>query len=444
MAGKNEKIRPSLDDSLHLSKALLLEEAGVPKLVRVVTFTLLVVIGAFIYWASITKIEEVAVAEGKIVPSGNMIRVQSEDGGTVRTIHVTEGQAVKKGDLLMQMDPTMMMTTHEQRLAQKGILLVKRERLKALIANRKPDFSAQKAKYPELASEQMNLYRQQLDSLAVEKAILNNQIKQYQAEIRELGNRESTLKKQFDLMDEEYKSFESLFDRKLVGKTEFFDIKRQFLQLQDQLLQLPITRIQVMEKFTESKNKLLRLKENARESWMQELGDVQENLTQIEQSLARSGHDVFQLDVKAPADALVHNLAVRYPGEVVKEGETMLELVPFDKNLIAEVRISSRDIGHIKAGQSVTVKLTAYDFSRYGGISGYVRKISPTTFMDEQDKVYYRGTILLDKPYVGQDAGNRLLPGMTLMADIRTGEKTILEYLLKPIYLSMKHSFRER
>lgn len=445
MSSTPRKIRTSRKDSLHLSQALLLEETGVPQLVRYVIITLTLVIAGFVSWAAVTKIDEVAVCSGKIIPSGHIKRVQSEDGGIVSAILVRDGQAVKKGQDLITMDPTVSVSNLDQHLVRQASLDLRKERLAALIDGRKPDYSQVDSRYKELADQQRRLHSQKIESLNASRAILNNQIKQYEAELKELSNRENTLRQQHALLKEEYESYEDLFKKQLVGKSEYFSVKRHFLQIQENLHQIPVRRIQVGEKLTESKNRLVKLKEEALESWMSELAVVEAEASEIHEIIKRFKMDVFQLSVKSPEDGVIHNLQINSPGEIVKPGETLLELVPAGKELIAEVRISSRDVGHIQVGQPVTVKFTAYDYARYGGMKAKLVDISPTTVINEDGSVYYEGIVVMDQSYITKGTQKlQILPGMTVMADIRTGEKTLIGYFMKPIYLSLQQSFRER
>jgi len=122
---------------------------------------------------------------------------------------------------------------------------------------------------------------------------------------------------------------------------------------------------------------------------------------------------------------------------------TVMKIVPVDDELMVETRIQPRDVGHVGVGQSVLVKVSSYDFSRFGGVAGTLKQVSPSTFLDEEKKPYYKGLVKLDHPYVGQEA-YRLLPGMVVQADIVTGEKTVLQYLLKPMVLAYRQAFQER
>ena len=142
---------------------------------------------------------------------------------------------------------------------------------------------------------------------------------------------------------------------------------------------------------------------------------------------------------------IVHNLIVRADGEVIPPGKTIFEIVPRGKELIAEVKIAPKDIGHVTIHKKAVMKFTAYDVSSYGSLEGSIVRMSPTTLLDSDGVPYYMGHVKLDKDYLGNNEKmNLILPGMTLEADIRTGSKTVLQYLLKPIFKSGRQALRER
>ena len=148
--------------------------------------------------------------------------------------------------------------------------------------------------------------------------------------------------------------------------------------------------------------------------------------------------------IRSPARGLVKGLEINTIGAVIQPGQIIMNIIPLDTALEVAVKISPKDIGHIKVGQKVNVKLSTYDFSRYGFVKGHLDHISASTFSNQGNDRYYQGRIVLDNIYVGKNKNNMIMPGMTAMADIITGQKTILNYLLKPIHSSLKSSFTER
>jgi len=149
--------------------------------------------------------------------------------------------------------------------------------------------------------------------------------------------------------------------------------------------------------------------------------------------------------LRAPTSGVLRGLAVHRPGTVLPPGGLIAEIMPHDAPLVADVRITPRDIGFIEVGQPVHVKVQAFDYARYGAVEGVVERVSAGTFLDEQRQPHYRVRIALKQQHVGRDPGKaQLVPGMTVQADITTGNKTVLQYLLKPIYSAMAASFHER
>ena len=168
-------------------------------------------------------------------------------------------------------------------------------------------------------------------------------------------------------------------------------------------------------------------------------------LAQVEQALANLTDRVERLDVRSPVRGIVTSLRTLTISSVIQPGEVLMEIVPIGDELVVEAKVSPNDIGHVEPGQSADVRVSSYDFSRFGAVSGTVRQISATTFVDEQLMPYYRAVIALDQDFVGDvDGVNPIIPGMTVQADIKTGSKSILDYLLRPVYRGLNSSFRER
>ncbi len=149
--------------------------------------------------------------------------------------------------------------------------------------------------------------------------------------------------------------------------------------------------------------------------------------------------------ITAPVRGVVKQFKTATIGAVVAPGETLMEIVPMDDEMVVEGRILPRDIGHVKLGQEVSVKVSTYEYNRYGDLTGLVRKISASTFQDRDRGPYYKVIVVLQRNYLGDDPGQNLIfPGMVVQADIRTGAKTLLEYLLRPVYRSLNRAFSER
>ncbi len=176
------------------------------------------------------------------------------------------------------------------------------------------------------------------------------------------------------------------------------------------------------------------------------MGTVTAETSQVQELIHQLEDRFNRLQIVSPVRGYVKDIKIKSKGGIVPAGGIVMEVVPIDDELRVETRISTKDVGHVNLGQPVTVKVASFDFARYGSVSGVLDNISATTYIDETNGApYYKGIVKLDTPYVGEDPEqNKIVSGMTVQADIMTGEKTLSQYLLKPIYVSLQQSFRER
>lgn len=177
---------------------------------------------------------------------------------------------------------------------------------------------------------------------------------------------------------------------------------------------------------------------------------AKQGISEFEQRLASLGENhrdqaAKRFEIRAPTRGLVKSLEVHTVGAVIGAGQQIMEIVPVDTQMIVEAKVSTSDIGHVQVGQMVKIKVHSFDFVRYGIVEGTLESISPTTFIDKSNKAYYRAKIILRQPYVGQNSrANLILPGMTVESDIMTGQKTVMDYLLKPIHVAAQTAMQER
>ena len=170
-----------------------------------------------------------------------------------------------------------------------------------------------------------------------------------------------------------------------------------------------------------------------------------EESVQLQSELKRMNDKAARLSILSPVDGTVKGLKYRAFASVIPPGDIVAEIVPNADNLVAEVRISPRDVGHVEIGSEVVLKVDTYNYSLFGGIASKLEQVSASSFLDEQGNAYFKGYIVLPQNFVGGDpAANRITPGMTLVADIKTGEKTLFQYLIRPINNALGTAFRER
>lgn len=428
-----------------LSQSARLEEAVNPMVVRLTSFTICASVLAFLGWASITSINEVARAPGEVTPQGFQQVVQHLEGGLVQEIKVTEGQVVNKGQVLMVLDGAGTQQDLERAKSEQVFLSMQKERLSAFVNGREPNFSkwlpAQKA----LVDDQIKIFQSMLQARKEERGIIEDQIAQKKQSIAILSSRQDTVRKNLALSRDMYDRRKDLYSNGYISHISFLQTEQELNALKGESNMVYNEIQQAKQEIKEYESRLQSLNSKYRDEAYQQMAQVDSLLAQNNEVLAKMNNRVNRLDVQSPVHGLVKGLTVNTVGGVIQPGQALMEIVPLDSKLVVEVRIPPQHIGHLKVGMPVQVKVSTYDFSRYGSITGELEFISPTTFMGERGERFYRGRVRLDKNYVGtNEAQNLILPGMTVMTDIITGDKTIMAYLLKPIHNSIKTAFTER
>ncbi len=428
-----------------LAQSVILEEAGSAGLVRFATATITIVIAAFIAWAAVTNIDEVAVTSGEVVPTGQLQSIQHLEGGIVAEIPIAEGQVVERGDVLLRLDEAEASVALDQMVARRVGLELQAERSRALGTSRPPDFSFASPDFTDLIADQTAVYNGQISAIENRRSVLLAQIDQRRQDMELFERQNDTLTRNADLLLSELKLREELYNKGLTTKIIYIDIKREVNKAQGDLINNGVEIKRARETMAESQRRLDELDTNAKEEALAKMGTATSELAQINEAIIKLRSRLNRLEIKAPVRGIVTNLKLHTVGGVVPPGGVLMELVPMDKELIIETRINPTDVGHVQIGQPVTVKITTFDFARYGGISGELEDVSASTFLDEKGQPYFKGIVSMDRGYVGFDPErNRVLPGMTAQADIKTGRRTLLQFLAKPFINSVRSSFRER
>lgn len=429
-----------------MAQSVLLEEAGTSWMTAATIYVVGAVVGAFVIWSSLTHVDEVAITHGSVVPAGSVQTVQHLEGGIVREILVKEKDLVEKGQPLIRMDPVQASGEAEQIKARRAGLLLRAERLRAVAENRKPDFSKTAPQYAHLVKDQMEIYRAQMDRWESQRTVFQKQAEQKRQEVAAVREQLEATRKQIALLTKEVEMREKLAADGYTAKVVVYAVQRQHAAAESELGRLKGQEKTAHEELKEMISREADLDQNVRENALNEMGTVTAELAQVEETLNRTNDRVSRLVVTAPVSGYVQDLKVKTVGAVVPAGGVLMDVVPTDDKLNIETRISTRDIGFVRVGQPVTVKVTSFDFARYGSVDGTLASVSATTMTDEKSgQPFYKGTVELNKLYVGEnEAANRILPGMTVQADIVTGNKTFLQYLLKPIYVAMNGAFHER
>ncbi|MHC8509459.1 MAG: HlyD family type I secretion periplasmic adaptor subunit [Rhodospirillales bacterium] len=429
-----------------LAQSVILEEAGHSGLIRFSMFLICAAVAGFIGWAGVTSVKQTAAASGEVTPAGDIQMVQHLEGGIVREISVKDGDLVESGQVLIRLNPAKAEAERDQIRARLAGLKLQAERLRALGGGGAPDFTVAGPGYEAMAEDQRDIYKSAGAALENSRTVMQRQAAQRENELEALEEERENLLTNLGFLEEQVGVQESLMEEGLTSKIIYLDVQRQANEAEGALVRLAGERTQTLGELREARSRMAALDSDARAESLNEMGQVTAEMAQVRKALDSLEERAGRLEIRAPVRGVVKGMLIKTVGGVIAPGGAVMDIVPADAEMIVEARISTRDIGHVKIGDPVSVKVTAFDFARYGGIEGELRGVSASTFTDEETgEPYYRGSIALARGYVGDDPKrNRVLPGMTVQADINTGEKTLLEYLINPVVKTVSAGFRER
>lgn len=411
--------------------------------------TLLVVAGfvaVMTLWAAIAEIPEVAKTRGEVVPLGGDIDVvESLSGGKILRVLVKEGDVVTKGQVIANLDQAISEADIRRLDIRHADLAMKIESLRALEQKRQPNFGAEGEQFPGLAAEELGIFESESKALASQLLVIDDQIVSKQEEIESAQEQMVFTAKQMRAVDEQLEIMKKALEQNLAPRARVLEQEAEQASLNKEREELE-GRIETLQ------SELVTLREQRRSAEFEERTEYRtqraeyvEQLKELEEELIQAHASVGQNALVAPEDGIIKSLPNLDVGSIIEPGGVVAELVPSDQPLEVEVRVSPRDIGFIRVGQSVLIKVDAYDYSRFGAVEGTVTRVSPSTFEDERTgQPYFMAVITPVSEFVGDRSNNRQIRvGMTTEADITTGHKTVFQYLLKPVYTTIDTALTE-
>ncbi len=433
----------------YLSQSALIEEMTTPYMVRATLFLISTVVILLLIWAGVTNVDEIAITEGEVIPSKHVQSVQHLEGGIIAEIKVSEGELVEQGQTLIVLDGTAVKRDLAALRLKKTSAQYISTRLRSFINHTTPDFQVlaqgSEGVNQDLKEEQMKSFNSMMQARVDEKKVIGEQITQKQGALKGLQEKKITLEQNEKLVEEERTLKEELYTKGNLSKFKFLDIQKQLNDVKGELQETNAAIDQAENAIDEYDSRLESLDSQYKDNAYKELNSVENEIAQINESIKKLEEQVGRLEVKSPCYGFIKVLNIKTIGGVIEAGRIIAEVVPLEGNLIVETQINPRDIGYVRLGLPVKVKVSSYDYSRFGFIPGELIYVSAATFVKEDTSRYYTGRVALSKNYVGHDPKkNLIVPGMTVEADIVTGNKSVLAYLLKPIRNSVMTAFTER
>jgi len=417
---------------------------------RFLPHVLLAVIGTFFLvaavWANYATLDEVTRGDGKVVTSSQLQVVQNMEGGIISEILVKEGALVEKDQILMRIDDTRFSSAFRE--GHKGSLALKAKvaRLEAEVYKQRFAIPPEVAKEdPLLAENETAQYRARRLDLEVKKEILQQQLAQRRQELVEMQSRQEQLKQSFHFVQKELAITTPLVKEGVMSEIELLRLEREVRRIKIDLdaTTLAVPRLQAA--IEEGRRKIEDNEHTFQSQAAADLNQAKSELAKLAETMPALEDRLSRTTVRSPVNGIVNQIKVKTIGGVVQPGSPLLEVVPIEDTLLVEAKIRPTDIAFVAVGQPAIVKLTAYDFSIYGGLNGKIEHISADSIANEKGELFYLTYVRTDKSTLEfKDKLLPIIPGMTATVDVLTGRKSVLDYLLKPVNKARERALRER
>jgi len=401
----------------------------------------------FVVWASFATLDETARGEGQIIPVGEVQVIQNLEGGIVDEFMFKEGDIVKKDDVIMRLRDVGAQSDLGTNEARYMGLLASITRLQAEVDGKEtlefPDEIMKKS--PQSVTEELNAFRANRDKLQGQVMVLDQQLSQRRQEVSELTTKSNDLSSVIRLSQEEKRMTEPLVARGSAPKIELIQLERAIREKQTELNGVRAAIPRAKSAISEAEARISEMKKSFIAEAQTELTAKTAELNTVKQTLGALEDKKDRTDIRSPVNGTIKDLKINTVGGVVRPGDPIAEIVPIDDNLLVEVKIKPSDIARLRPGLPAMVKITAYDFTVYGGLKGEVADISADTIKNEKGEFFYRVKVSTKENSL-QRKGEILpiIPGMIATVDIQTGKKTVMEYLMKPFFKTIENSMNEK
>ncbi|MER8434877.1 HlyD family type I secretion periplasmic adaptor subunit [Mesorhizobium caraganae] len=401
-------------------------------------------------WASFAEVDEIARGDGKIIPASKTQIIQASEPGVVQEIAVKIGQIVKKNDLIIRLDNTFNTSSLGEQQAKARALQTRIARLKFEQAGNLegafPCPSEIQKVAPEICDNEQKLLIARRDNFEVKLSVLKSRLDQREKELDEANANADRLTKNLAVSDQEAKLVEAMVKKGLMARTEQLRVEREQTELNGQLALAGETIKKAKSAITEAQLQVDELGLQLQQEALSDLTQALADLSVVDETIRGATDKVARTDIRSPVDGIVNTLDINTVGAFVQPGAVVAGIVPTSETLLVEARVSPRDVAFIRPGQDALIKVTAYDFSIFGGIEGKVSNITADSLVDQKTgEPYYQVRVATDKSTLTRDGKTySIIPGMICSVDIKTGRKTILTYLMKPINKAREEAMSER
>lgn len=426
-----------------LEAAVRLKPSATSNLMLISVAALIVIL---LGWMAFSNIDEMTHGEGQVVPSSEIQIVQSLEGGVLKELLVSEGQIVKKDEVLARISDVASTSEEKGTEARQESLMIKKARLEAE-ANGKsftmdPDLAK---KAPDIAGNEEELYNSRQRELKNAQSMLDEKINSASAQISELNAKVARLSESKKLTEQELAITSKMVEQRAVPKLDEIRLSRELNEISGQINEAAEQKQGLQSDLASARKERDDQENKFRSQALGELNDTQTQLAQLSSSLTAIGDKVDRSELRSPADGIVNKIMLKTIGGVVEPAMKLMEVVPTDDKLKIIARVSPSEVAFIHPGQPVKVKISAYDSQRYGALDGELVRIGANSVTDSKGNIFFEIEVRTDKNHLGDDAKPLpITPGMVAQTEIITGKRSILDYLMKPVLRAKDRALTER
>jgi len=409
--------------------------------------TIIVLLVAVIYWATITELDLITRGSGRVIAAGENKTVEVLDAGQVTEINVTEGQTISAGQLIASINPIFAKSAFDELISKKWGAEARLTRIKAEIENKSMDYLDRKlAAFPsELASSQKWLYKSRIEEFSAKESTIIKQIQQLENVEVEKLNELDGVNRLLKINENEQSEILPLIQNGVIGKSEMYRLDREKSQLESRIATISSQIEQNRNSIEKSELEIVQIQKAYRTQLFKELAETTQTLSEISSQMPKFEQKMSQTKIISPIDGIVNQLFINSIGAVMNSGEEIAELVPIGEELEIQAYIDPKDIAKIEPGQNARISLTAYDSARYGYMVGSLVKVSTDAVFREETKSYMYSVNLKFVNTLENDDGTlvTILPGMIGQVDIIRGRRSILEFFWQPVSKIKDDAFRQ-
>jgi adhesin transport system membrane fusion protein len=428
-------------------------ELRTPRTSSMILFSTLALIVVALIWANFAVLDEVKRGNGRVIPTQQMQVLQSLEGGIVGAILVKEGDIVAKGQTVMRIEDIKFASELGEIRERRYATAARVARLEAESAGKTTlEFPPELVKAaPAAVAAEQSLFQARARKLAQDIDVIAQQVTQRRSELEEYRATADKLTNTLKLLQRELDLTQNLYRQKVVPEIEMLRVQRQATDMQGQLEVAKASMAKAEAGIQEAESRLKNAKATLRAQADEDLAKSRGDLAVLEENIKSAKDRVFRAEMKSPVHGIVNKINVTTIGAVIQPGGNLMDIVPLDDNLLVEGQIRPQDIAFIRAGQDAIVKISAYDSSVYGSLTGKVERVSADAITDDkpsrngEKETFYRIIVRTDKNHLGTSKTPLpIIPGMVATVEVMTGHKSVLDYLIRPARLLRDEALRER